>query len=249
MTENEIFHKIAEKNFQVFSICSEDDVDFLRSIYKDKEKLYNSMKNMIMALDNKLKSITRVEIFCLLTEYLFDKCKETTNIEICAIFSIYYDTLRLSLRKNKKKYIFNFYKNAIIKHAMDRPPYQIGILSKSTVEKMNDFFIENIYTKFEFLTYMLTKRKNVEIVNKELFEVKLPHILDLQMGTPVMPRSEKILKQYLENRKPKTDLEQKIEMIIEFERERLDKQVDDKFIEQDQVFSKKLEDLLSKKKK
>ena len=38
MNESQLFFKIAE-NFNVFSVCSEEDVKFLRSISNDKKEL------------------------------------------------------------------------------------------------------------------------------------------------------------------------------------------------------------------
>ena len=248
MSDNNNFYKIAE-NFGVFALCSEDDVDYLKSIYKDKEKLRENLKNMIVALDEKLKSVTKTTLFCLLTDFLFEKCKEIKNIEICSIYSIFWDTMRLSFRKHSKKEIFDFFKKSIIRHSMDRPPYQIGILTKETIDKITNFFVDNIYMRFELLKYMMCKKKNIEVVNKDLLEIKLPHILDLDLAVETNPRKIKILKQYTENRKPKTELEQKIEMILDLERENLDKKLDDKFAIQDQVFNKKIEELIGKKKK
>ena len=69
------------------------------------------------------------------------------------------------------------------------------------------------------------------------------------MAIETLPRNVKILKQYTENRKPKSDLEKKIEMILEFEREKLDSKLEEKFAAQDAVFNKKLDEILSKKKK
>jgi len=60
--------------------------------------------------------------------------------------------------------------------------------------------------------------------------------------------SAKILKPYYENKKPKSELEQKIEAILEFERERLDKVLEAKFSQQDEAFNKKVEELVKKKK-
>jgi len=248
MTENEIFYKIADNNFKVFSICSEDDVEYLKSI-RDISELRENIKHMIQFPDQNLKSITRVELFCLLTRFLFDKCTDITNLEICTIYSIFYNILTLSFRKNSKFMIVNNFKRLVIEHSMNRPPFQIGILAKVTVEKITDFFINNIYKRFEFLKYMLTKKKNVEVCNKYLFEVKLPHVLDLQIGNETIARNIKILKQYLDNRKPKSEIEQKIELILDLERNKLDKKLEETFTNQDEIFNKKLEELLSKKKK
>jgi hypothetical protein len=248
MIDKQIFHNIAEKNFGVFSICTEDDIDFLRSIYKEKDNIRKNIKNMIMG-DDGLKSKTRVEIYSLLTEFLFDKCPGIQNIEVCAIYSIFWDTLRLSFKKNSKRAIFENFKRGVIKHSMDRPPLQIGILAKQTVEKLTTFFVDTIFSRFEHFKYMLSKNKEVEIVNKDMFEISLPHILNLEMAIEALPRNLKILKQYTENRKPKSDLEKKIEIILDFERERLDLKLDDKFSKQDKVFNTKVDDLISKKKK
>ena len=73
--------------------------------------------------------------------------------------------------------------------------------------------------------------------------------MDIEMGEETLPRQNKILKNYYENKRPKTELEQKIELVLDFERERLDKILQEKFHEQDEVFNKKVEELLSKKKK
>jgi hypothetical protein len=250
MIDKEIFKIIAAKNFGVFSLCSEEDVDFLKSIYKDKDQLRMNITNMLLIQDPKnLKSITRMELFCLLTDFLFEKCGAITNMEVCALYSIFWETLTLSFKKNSKQVIYAKFKSAVVRHAMDRPPNQIGILTKATIEQVTNFFIDNIYSRFNFLSYMLKKNKAMEIVNKDMFEVHLPHILNIEMAIETLPRNVKILKQYTENRKPKSDLEKKIEMILEFEREKLDSKLEEKFAAQDAVFNKKLDEILSKKKK
>ena len=63
-----------------------------------------------------------------------------------------------------------------------------------------------------------------------------------------MPRNAKILRQYFESHRPKTELEQKIEMVLEFERDKLDKKMEKIFQEQDSDFNAKIEELLKKKK-
>ncbi len=247
----EILLKIADNNFKVFRLCSEDDIDLLRSSYLDKDKLQEHIKNMleIEVASITTKQLTKAELFCLLTEFLFNQCEDISNIEVCTIYVIFHSTLNHSFKKFSKKQIFEYFKKEVIRHSLDRPPYQIGILSKKTIEKLSEFFIEKVYMRFEFLSYMMTKRQNMEIVNKDMFMATLPHILDLSMGTEFLPRHSKILKQYTENRKPKSELEQKIEMILEFERLKLDQILEDKFLQQDQVFNKKVEELISKKKK
>jgi hypothetical protein len=248
MIEKEIFNQIAAKNFGVFSLCSQEDIDYLRSIYKDKDSLRTNIALMLVIQDTRnLKSITRVEIISLLTEFLFDKCDGINNIEICALYSIFWETLNLSFKKNSNQAIYSHFRKLIVRHAMDRPPYQIGILTKSTIEKISIFYIDNIYSRYNILSYMLKKNKAMEIVNKDMFEVRQPHVLNLAMAIETLPRNVKILKQYTENKKPKSDLEKKIEMILEFEREKLDVKLEEKFVLQDQVFNKKLDEILAKK--
>jgi hypothetical protein len=98
------------------------------------------------------------------------------------------------------------------------------------------------------MKYMLTKNKEIQLSDKEIFDVKLPHVLSLEMASEILPRNSKILRQYTENKKPKTELEQKIEQVLEFEREILYKKMEEVFTIQDQNFNKKLEELLKKKK-
>ena len=247
--DNELLYKFAQNNFRVFSICNEDDVEYLNSIYKNKPKLRDEIKSMIdQNGDMDLKTITTIELFCSLTEFIFEECKEITKIEICTLFLVFYEILELSFRKNSKFQIFNFFKEKLIKFSVDRPPFQIGILSKSTIEKIADFFIENIFKRFEFIKYLLTNNKDIELFNTEIFEVHLPHVLSLEMASEILPRNVKFLKQYTENKKPKTELEQKIEQVLEFQRDILDKKMEEVFAVQDQIFNKKLEELIKRKK-
>jgi hypothetical protein len=246
MENKEVFYKIAE-NFKVFALCSEADVEYLKTIYKDKETLRQNIKNMIQCDDEKIKNKTKIELFCLLSEFCFNH--EINNIEICALYSIFWDTLRLSFRKNSKTDVFNFYKNSLIKHAMNRPPYQINIFKKETIELVSLFFIDNIYKRFEFLKYLMSKKKEIVLNNKDIFEVSLPHILNLDLGSEILPRNAKILKQYSENRKPKSELEQKIDTVLEFVRENvMDKILEEKFAQQDGVFLKKMDEITKKRK-
>jgi hypothetical protein len=247
--DNELLYKYARNNFQVFLICDENNIEYLNTTYKNKPKLREEIKNMIdQNEENDLKSTTKIEMFCLLTEYIFEKCQGITKIEICTIYMIFYETLQLSFRKNSKVKIFNFFKEKLIKFSVDKPPFQIGILSKSTIGKIADFFIENIFKRFEFIKYLLTNNKDIEIYNTEIFQMNLPHVLDLEMASEILPRNVKFLKQYTENKKPKTELEQKIEQVLEFQREILDKKMEEVFAVQDQNFNKKLDELLKKKK-
>jgi hypothetical protein len=244
MIEPEVFYQLA-LHFKVYSIITENDIEILRESYTDKLKLRENIKGFIASEEKKLKETTKIEIFCLLSEFCFKN--NISNIEICALFSIFWDTLRLSFYRYNKYEIFQFFKEKIIKHSMNRPPKQIGIFEKSTIEKISDFFLDVIYKKYEFLKYMLTKKKNIDIINKDFNLRTLPEILNLDLGTEIIPRNAKILKQYTENKKPKTQFEQNIETVIDFHRDILDKQLDQRFMLQDQQFHKKLEELLKKK--
>ena len=105
-----------------------------------------------------------------------------------------------------------------------------------------------MYKRYELLTFLLTKKKFLQLENKELLEIRMPHVLDLDLAQECLPRSCKILKQYTENRKPKSELEQKIEAVLEFEREKLDDYLETKFEFQDEEFNKKVEEMMKKKK-
>ena len=72
-------------------------------------------------------------------------------------------------------------------------------------------------------------------------------IEDVSLGNGVILSNTKILSQYFESHRPKTELEQKIEMIFEFEREKLDKKMEKIFEEQDTEFNSKVKELPKKK--
>ena len=235
------------KSFGVFSMCSEDDIDIIKSDYLNKKLLQNNMEELLKLKDNTAKSMTIIEIFSLLTLHCFKN--NFNNIEICALYSIFNDILLLSFRKYTKTEIFDFFKESIINKSMDRPPWQIGVFNKQTLESACDFFIETIYKKFNTLKYLMTKNKNIEIYNKDMIDMKLPQILNIELAQEMLPRNAKILKQYTENKKPKSDLEMKIEEIVEFERDNIEKQLDIAFKEQDEMFTKKIDNLIKNKKK
>jgi hypothetical protein len=245
MNEKELFYKIAE-NFEVFSCCSEEDVRFLKALHSNKNELRKNIRLIFESHPKIIKSSIKIETFVLLIDFCFKNNFE--EIEICALLTIFTELFSLSFRRNTKMDFFNNFKHLVLKHAMDRPPHQIGVFKKTTVEKITDFFIENVYKRYELLTYLLTKKKLLELENKELIEIRMPHVLDLDLAQECLPRSFAILKQYTENRKPKTELEQKIEVILEFEREKLDVYLEGKFEVQDEEFNKKVEEMMKKKK-
>ena len=98
---------------------------------------------------------------------------------------------------------------------MDRPPYQLGIFKKFNMELIVDYFIENVYKKFELLKFLLTNKQNIEIVNTDIMSINFPQVLSLEFGQEILPRQLKILKQYYENKRPKSEFEQKVEVIME----------------------------------
>lgn len=235
------------KGFGIFSIINEVDVDDLRSLYPNIQKIIEFLNRRLELSTENIKHLTKLEIFGLLTVFCFENNFEV--YEICSLFSIIWDILALNFQKNSKRRVFEIFKELIVKHSVDRPPFQVGIYKKESLEKISDFFINSIYSKFELLIYLTTDRKLIELTNSDIFNYNLPHTMDIEMGEETLPRQNKILKNYYENKRPKTELEQKIEMILDFERERLDKILQEKFHEQDEVFNKKVEELLSKKKK
>jgi len=245
MNEKELFYKIAE-NFEVFSSCGEEDIRFLKTMQSNKNELRKNIRIMFKNNPKTIKSSPKIEMIFLLIDFCFKNDFE--EIEICALLTIFKELFSLSFRRNTKMDFFNKFKHLVLKHAMDRPPHQIGIFNKKTVEKITDFFIENIYKRYELLTYLLTKNKFLELENKELLDIRMPHVLDLDLAQECLPRSYKILKQYTENRKPKTEMEQKIEAVLEFEREKLDVYLEGKFESQDEEFNKKIEEMMKKKK-
>ncbi len=233
--------------FGIFTVLKETDVEELRQMYPNKKKLSQYLSSKLELNLENFKHLAKLEIFILLALFCIEKNLDV--YEICSLFSIIWDILHLNLQKNSKRKVFNLFKEALIKHSVDRPPFQVGIYKKHSLELISEFFIETIYSKYELLLYLTTDKKLIELSNTDIFNYTLPHTMDIDMGDEVLPRHNKILKSYYETRKPKSELEQKIDKILEFEREKLDKELQKKFIEQEQLFNKKLEDILSKKKK
>jgi hypothetical protein len=252
MTEK--LYQIAD-NFKVFKFFKNrgDDIDRLRLSYKEKDrnKLFTLLKELISAnittqIENVPEMETKIELLSLLTECTFKN--DFDELETCAIFSIFWDTLSLSFRKYDKNQVFDHFKKLLIKHSMDRPPYQVNIFKKQTLQVVSDWFIQTVYKKFEMLKYLLTKKDDVQVINNDMSSAKLPHTLDIGMGQMVTTKSVPAIKNYTQTRRPKTELDMKIEMVLDFEREVLDKILEGKFAEQDEAFNKRLEELTKGKK-
>ena len=240
--------------FDAFLILNIDDIDILRRDFPEKKKIRTFLKKRIQTLFSKYNEIdyeleidTKIEILIILTELCLNN--NIDDLEICTIFSIFWKTLELSFRKYNRREVFDYFKKSLIVCSMDRPPYQINIFKKETLQILSDFFIDKVYKKFELLRHLLTKKDNVIIENLDMTVSRLPHILDLSLGTEISSKSIKILKSYTQSRKAKTELDAKIEQVVDFEREILDKLLEEKFAEQDHIFNKKLDELLTKKKK
>jgi len=246
MARESEFIKICN-NFQVYLVIgSENEAEQLKGLMKDKLTLIEQLRTLIDFSEYSVKSESKLEIFVNLLEFCIKN--NFSNLEICAIFSIYHRTLNKSFLTHSKMDIFNHFKNLLIKHSMDRPPYQIGIFKKINMEHIVDYFIDNVYKKFELLKFLLTNKQNIEIINTEIMHISFPHVLGLEFGQEILPRQLKILKPYYENKRPKSEFEQKVEVIMEFERDVLDKDLEKAFKKQDEEFQKKLDELAKKKK-
>ena len=246
MIEKDLFYKIASINFQVFEVVTEEDVALMFKSLPDKEKLRDIINQKLNLNKFDLPDKTTLEIFLLLTEFC---AKNNINLlETCTIFKIINDTLNLIKRNFRKKETYEFFKKSILTFSMDRFSSQIGILRKETYYLMTNFFVDVLYRRFHMLHYSLTSKIDIDIDSRENVIYNLPKVEDLSQGTEILHRNAKILRQYFESRRPKTELEQKIEIVLEFERDKLDQKMDKIFAEQDAEFNEKVDELLKKKK-
>ena len=248
MIEEKLFIKIADQNFHIFDVVSIKDIEMIQKIYPRKEMIRDLFKSKIVSRDNHItlpEKIT-IEIFLLLSEFCIQNKIE--SLESCALFKIISDILKLFSKKLNKDEIYENFKKFVLTFAMNRFSVQIGILKKETVYLITDFFIEVIYRRFNMIHYCLTNKDSITLETREAISYDLPKVEDLSLGNEILPRNAKILRQYFESHRPKTELEQKIEMVLEFERDKLDKKMEKIFQEQDSDFNAKIEELLKKKK-
>ena len=248
MIEEKLFIKIADQNFHIFDVVSIKDIEMIQKIYPRKEMIRDLFKSKIVSKNNHItlpEKIT-IEIFLLLSEFCIQNKIEP--LESCALFKIISDILQLFSKKLNKDEIYENFKKFVLTFAMNRFSVQIGILKKETVYLITDFFIEVIYRRFNMIHYCLTNKDSITLETREAISYDLPKVEDLSLGNEILPRNAKILRQYFESHRPKTELEQKIEMVLEFERDKLDKKMEKIFQEQDSDFNAKIEELLKKKK-
>ena len=248
MIDEKLFIKIADTNFHIFDVTTLKDIETIYRIYPRKEMIRDLMREKVKAKYQKIElpEKTTIEIYLLLAEFVVQNKIEL--LEACALFKIISDVLILIRKKRDKKEIYENFTKLVLTFSMNRFFMQIGVLKKETIYLITDFFIEYIYKRFNMIHYCLTTKENIVLETRESINYDLPKIDDISLGNEVIPRNTKILRQYFESHRPKTELEQKIEMILEFERERLDKKMEKIFEEQDTEFNSKVDELLKKKK-
>ncbi len=248
MIDEKLFLKIADKNFHVFDVVSIKDIETIQKLYPRKEMIRDLIKSKLSSKNIKitLPEKISVEIFLLLSE--FSVKNKIDKLESCALFKIISDVLRLFTKKLNKNEIYENFKKFVLTFSMNRFSAQIGILKKETVYLFTDFFIDVIYRRFNMIHYCLTNKDSITLQTRESISYDLPKVEDLSTGNEMIPRNAKILRQYFESHRPKTELEQKIEMVLEFEREKLDKKMEKIFQEQDNDFNAKIEEMFKKKK-
>ena len=248
MIDEKLFIKIAKTNFHIFDVTTIQDIETIYKLYPRKEMIREFMKNKIIPKNNKVELPEKIiiEMYLLLSEFCVNNKIE--SLEACALFKIISDLFEL-IRQNRNKFeIYENFKKFVLTFAMNRFSKQIGVLKKETVYLITTFFIEYIYKRFNMIHFCLTKKEKIILETKESINYDLPKVEEISTGSEIIPRNAKILRKYFESQRPKTELEQKIEMILEFEREKLDKKMEIIFKEQDSDFNSKVEELLKKKK-
>lgn len=247
MIDKEVFYKIADNNFKVFEIVSESNLQILLSLYPNKDGIREFINNkLILDTEKGLPQKVKCEIYLLLLEFIYNN--RISLLEGCALFKVIGDILKLFGTNTTQDEVYKSFKEGILKFSMNRFYYQIGIFEKETIYKITDFFINIIYRHFYMFSYALTNKINIDLYTKKIQEYTLPNVQSLNEATLINSRNTKILKQYFVNKRPKTELEQKIETILEFQREVLEKKMMEEFGKQDEEFNKRLEELTKKKK-
>lgn len=248
MIDEKLFLKIADKNFHVFDVVSIKDIETIQKLYPRKEMIRDLIKSKISTKGTQINLPEKIsiEVFLLLSEFCIKN--NIDHLESCALFKIISDVLKLFAKKLNKSEIYENFKKFVLTFSMNRFSAQIGILKKETVYLITDFFIDVIYRRFNMIHYCLTNKDSITLQTRESISYDLPKVEDLSLGNEIIPRNAKILRQYFESHRPKTELEQKIEMVLEFEREKLDKKMEKIFQEQDNDFNAKIEELFKKKK-
>lgn len=249
MIETELFKYIARTGFSVYEVITEKEVEKMYKIYPRKDTLRDLIREKIAQKDIpiELPEKITVEIYLLLIEFCFKN--KIDSFEVCALFKIISDVLALFRNNANKAEVYEKFKSSLLTFSMNRFSSQIGILKKETVYKITDFFIDVIYRRYSLLHFCLTNKDNITLETRQMSNYTLPSIEELSSADEILPRNAKILRQYFESRRPKTELEQKIEAVLEFEREKMDKKMGEIFEEQDKEFNVKVEELMNKKKK
>jgi hypothetical protein len=97
---------------------------------------------------------------------------------------------------------FALFKNLLLKHSVERPPYSVGIFSPTDVGKITDYIMNSYYRHFNLYKFIFTKKTIARLQQSQecdVSEVRVPRPLYQAMehlAPPVVPpQATKLLSQ------------------------------------------------------
>eukprot|EP00357_Protocruzia_adherens_P008438 CAMPEP_0114989478 /NCGR_PEP_ID=MMETSP0216-20121206/10220_1 /TAXON_ID=223996 /ORGANISM="Protocruzia adherens, Strain Boccale" /LENGTH=272 /DNA_ID=CAMNT_0002352461 /DNA_START=64 /DNA_END=882 /DNA_ORIENTATION=+ len=172
---------------------------------------------------------------------------------------------------------FKIFKEQILRHAVQRPPFSCGIFSLDDVKQITDYALRTFYKHYSLYEFSFTSHQDMSLATIHRFEGRFPFLLDLGDGQKIDPAEIPALAEYLKveestenvaestksrrsgretDRSMRSQAEDlpsaediKIEKLINKEMEALKKQMEEKMKLQDDDFVQKLDGLNSGKKK
>lgn len=152
-----------EAKICVWSDLTSEDLDILFCA-TNNENLMSVIADICkLKDDNDLKSQILLEFF--FHSIQFAKQKGMNYAQTSAMFSIMKSVhnMCVSTPYNNNKATFQYFKDLLVKHSLQRPPYSVGIFTINQVQAITDYALNTYFRHFDMYKYAFTPKVRVDI--------------------------------------------------------------------------------------
>ena len=187
----------------------------------------------------------KVLVFGKHRESKFDAKKLSTFLGI-------FDTaFKKAARKDiSQEKFYNHFKELLLNHSVQRPPYSLCVFSADDVKNIADFFVETIYKYYPLYKYLLHPRYELTFTSDSMFKVDLPQELSISLDmNEIKPQDIPDLKKFFQQTPEEKEAEIKAKEIAEIlvaAKVKLEKEMEERMKKQDDDFVNEVKTLEKK---
>eukprot|EP00826_Nyctotherus_ovalis_P064814 TRINITY_DN9514_c0_g3_i2.p1 TRINITY_DN9514_c0_g3~~TRINITY_DN9514_c0_g3_i2.p1 ORF type:complete len:271 (-),score=109.59 TRINITY_DN9514_c0_g3_i2:22-834(-) len=177
----------------------------------------------------------KVLTFCKTTDPQFSAEKLST---LLGIFDV---AFKKAVKKDiSQQKFYNVFKQLLLAHSIQRPPYSLCAFSSQDVTAIAEFFVEEVYKYYGLYHFKLHPRYELSLNTETLFKVGLPPELPItseivEISSKEIPDLKKFFHLTIEEIETEAR-EKEINEILQIAKTRLQREMDEKMKRQDEDF-------------